>query len=297
MTTVAAVGSTGQVGGETARLLLARGVRVRALGRNPEKLQALAALGAEPHSPDCHDARALAQVFRGADGVFVMIPPGHDHPDPRAHQREAADAMAAALQVARARHAVTLSSLGADQPQGTGPILGLRLMEERLNQVPGLNLVHLRAGFFFENLLAGIGQIRTAGIHGGLIAPDVEMAMVATRDIGSVAADLLATLTFTGQRVREVHGARDYTLTEATRILGAAIGRSDLGYVQFSESDTLKGLLVAGLSRPMADLYVEMFGALNRGLVRPLEPRSASTATPTTLDDFARTVFAPAFRQ
>jgi uncharacterized protein YbjT (DUF2867 family) len=297
MTTIAVVGSTGQVGGEVARLLLARGVGVRALGRNPEKLKSLAALGAEPHAPDCHDASALAQVFRHADGVFVMIPPGYDHPDPRTHQRETADAIAAALQVARTRHAVTLSSLGVEQPEGTGPILGLRAMEERLNRVPGLNLVHLRTGFFFENFLAGIGQIRAAGVHGGLIAPEVKIAMVASRDIGALAADLLAAPTFTGQRVREVHGQRRYTMPEATRILGAAIGQPDLAYVQLSEPDTLKGLLMAGLSRAMADLYVELFTALNRGLVRPLEPRPPSTVAPTSLEQFAGEVFAPAFRQ
>jgi uncharacterized protein YbjT (DUF2867 family) len=297
MTTIAVVGSTGQVGGEVARLLLARGVGVRALGRNPDKLKALAALGADTHTPDCHDASALAQAFRHADGVFVMIPPGYDHPDPRTHQRETADAIAAGLQVARTRHAVTLSSLGADQPEGTGPILGLRAMEERLNRVPGLNVVHLRAGFFFENFLASIGQIRAAGIHGGLIAPDVEIAMVASRDVGAIAADLLAAPAFTGQRVREVHSPRGYTMAEATRIIGAAIGRPDLACVQLSEPDTLKGLLMAGLSRAMADLYVEMFNALNHGLVRSLAPRDPLTVAPTTLEQFASAVFAPAFRQ
>jgi len=297
MTTIAVVGATGQVGGELARLLLARGVGVRALGRNPDKLKALADLGADTHTPDCRDASALAQAFRHADGVFVMIPPGYDHPDPRTHQRETADAIAAGLQVARTRHAVTLSSLGVDQPEGTGPILGLRAMEDRLSRVPGLNLVHLRAGFFFENLLASIGQIRTAGIHGGLIAPDVEIAMVASRDVGAIAADLLAAPAFSGQRVREVHRPRPHTMAEATRIIGAAIGRPDLAYVQLSEPDTLKGLLMAGLSRAMADLYVEMFNALNHGLVRSLEPRDQATVAPTTLEQFAGAVIAPAFRQ
>lgn len=219
MTTIAIVGATGNAGRELVRLLLARGVAVRALGRNADKLAALAACGAEPRAADLHDAKSLAEAFRGVDGLCAMIPTTPDHGDPRADQRQIADAIAAGLQVARVRHAVTLSSIGADQPGATGPIAGLRGLEERFNQVPGLAVVHLRAGFFYENLLASIPLIKAMAVNGGLIRPEVEMAMVASRDVAAAGAEVLSDLTFTGQRTRELQGPRDYTMAEVTRII------------------------------------------------------------------------------
>jgi len=296
MTTIAVVGATGKVGHELARLLLARGVTVRALGRSPARLAALAAEGAEPHTADVRDVKALAEALRGADALLAMIPQDFAHGDPREDQRQVAEAMAAGLQVARIRHAVTISSLGADLAAGTGPIVGLRGMEERFNQVPGLNVVHLRPGYFYENSLASIPLIKSAGVDGGLIRPDVPITMVASRDVAAAAAELLAAPAFTGRRVLELPGPRDYTMAEATRILGEAAGRPDLTYVRFSEEDTRQGLLRAGFSTTSAEIYLEMFKALDQGLIRLREPRSPATVARTTFEEFARTVFAPAFQ-
>jgi uncharacterized protein YbjT (DUF2867 family) len=296
VTAVAVVGATGKVGHELAAQLLARGVPVRALGRNPEKLADLTARGAEPRSPDVHDVKAVAEALRGVHALFAMIPPNIGHAEPREDQRQVADAIAAGLQVARVRHVVTLSSLGADLAAGTGPIAGLRAMEERFNRVPGLNVVHLRAAYHYENLLASIPLIKSAGVNGGIIRPDVPIPMVATRDIAAAAADLLSTLAFTGQRVMELPGPRDYTMAETARIIGAAIGRPDLRYVQFSEDDTRHGLLAAGCSPGAAEMLLELFRALDQGLIRALEPRSASTMAWTSFEDFARSVFLPAFQ-
>ncbi len=170
-------------------------------------------------------------------------------------------------------------------------------MEERFNQVPGLAVVHLRAGFFYENFLASIPLIKARGVNGGLIRPDLAMTMIASRDVAAAGADVLGDLSFTGQRTRELQGPRPYTMAEATRIIGTAIGRPDLGYVQFSEPDTLQAFVGAGCSQAVAALYVEMLTAFNQGLVKAREPRSAANTTPTTLEDFAGAVFAPAFQR
>lgn len=295
VTTVAVVGATGKVGHELAARLLARGVPVRALGRNQEKLAELASRGAEPLSPDVHDVKALAEAFRGVPALFAMIPPNYGHAEPREDQGQVADAIAAGLQVARVRHVVTLSSLGADQPAGTGPIVGLRAMEQRFNQVPGLNVVHLRAAYHYENFLTSIPLIKSAGVDGGIIRPEVPIPMVATRDIAAAAADLLSTLAFTGRRVMELPGPRDYTMAETARIIGAVIDRPDLRYVQLPEDDTRRGLLAAGCSPASAESLIEMFKALDQGRMRTLEPRSAPTMAWTSFEDFARSVFLPAF--
>jgi hypothetical protein len=45
----------------------------------------------------------------------------------------------------------------------------------------------------------------------------------------------------------------------------------------------------------MADLYLEMIRGFNNGSIKALEPRSLANTTPTTLEEFAQGVFAPAF--
>jgi uncharacterized protein YbjT (DUF2867 family) len=297
MTTIAVVGATGNIGHELTALLLKQGVKVRAVGRSAERLAALAAGGAEPWVGSADDSKFLSEAFRGADGVFAMIPPDYGNPDPRGQQRRFAEAMASATQVARVRHAVTLSSIGADKIGGTGPIDGLRGLEERFDQIPGLNVVHLRPGYFYENFLGSIGLIKGSGINGGLITPDAPKGMVATRDIASVAAELLGGLGFSGRQTRELQGPRDYSFGEATKILGAAIGRPDLAYVTFGEQDLYNALTGTGFSSPMAQDFIEMLQAFNAGRVRFREPRSPSNTTPTTFESFAETVFAPAFNR
>lgn len=292
--TIAVLGATGRVGQVVAEQLLAGGQRVRAIGRNPERLHALASRGAEPWAGEAADPKFLSRAFRHADGVFLMLPPELTAPDPGALHRSQIEAAAAALQVARVARVVTLSSVGADRPDRNGPIADLHQMERRVNAVPGIHAVHLRAAYFLENWLPNIPLIRSAGINGGGLNPDLPIAMIASRDIGMVAAGLLAT-DFTGQRTRELQGARAYTAREVTSILGAAIGRPDLAYIQFPEPDLRGALLATGMSAALADRYLEMLRGFNDGAIKNLEPRSPATTTPTTAEEFARSVFQPAF--
>src|SRR5205807_10323621 len=113
------------------------------------------------------DTDALSRAFAGAQGVYALIPPDMTSPDFRAYQDRVTESIAKALEKGGVTHAVTLSSVGADKPEKTGPVVGLRKMEMRLAQVRGLNALHLRAGYFMENTLAQIGIIRSFGIMAG----------------------------------------------------------------------------------------------------------------------------------
>lgn len=191
---------------------------------------------------------------------------------------------------------VALSSIGANLPSGTGPIVGLHDFEEMLKSIPKLSVVALRPAFFMENHLASIPLIKNAGINGSAARADVARAMIATRDIAAVAAEYLIAPAFDGYTVRELLGPRDYTYREATSILGAAIGKPDLAYVEFSYEDFHKGILGAGFSPSAADALVESTRAHNEGRIQSTVSRNESNTTPTTLEVFAREVFAPAYQ-
>lgn len=292
---VTVTGATGHIGNALAERLLDAGVRVRAISRHADRLAPLTAKGAEGCVGDLEDTKFLSQALRGVDAAFAMIPAHVDVPDLGADQRLIAASFVEALQTTGVSHVVALSSVGADQSSGTGPIVGLHELEQRLLSIPGLAVVALRPTFFMENHLASIDLIKSAGINGSAVAADLPVAMIATRDIAAVAAEYLTAPTFEDFTVRELLGPRDYTHREATEILGAAIGKLGLAYEQFSYEEYHKALLGVGFSVSVADAYIEMSAALNEGRLHSAAGRDEGSATPTALEDFAREVFAPAY--
>jgi len=199
------LGASGNTGHAVAKNLLARGQKVRVVGRNAARLQSLAAEGAEIFIGDATDAAALTKAFHGADSAYVMIPPDAASNDFRAFQDRVGDAVATAVQNAGVKNVVSLSSIGADKASGTGPVVGLYNLEQKLNQINGVNALHLRAGYFMENTLPQAGAIRMLGSAVGPLRPDLKLPIIATRDIGAAAAAALLRLAFRGKQTLELH--------------------------------------------------------------------------------------------
>ena len=293
---IAVMGATGNTGRVVADLCLAAGARVRVLGRSRERLAPFVERGAEAAVGEARDPEYLARAFRGADAVYALVPANYGEPDPQGYYDAVGSAIATAVREAGVPCVVLLSSVGADQASGAGPISLLHAQEERLRAIPGLRLLLLRPGYFFENFFGSLPVIRQHGVNGGAIAPDVALPMIAARDIGAVAAEALRAPDGAGVEVRELLGPRDLTMREATRILGAALGRPDLAYVQLGADAVVSGLTATGFSRAFAELLVEMAQAMNEGRVRSLQGRTERTATPTTFESFVP-VLADAYRR
>ena len=290
----AITGASGNTGGKVAEALLGHGAKVRVIGRDTNRLARFA--GADPFAADLTDADAVSKAFDGARAVYVMLPPNPSSPDVRAYQERASDALASALKKTSATHVVVLSSIGADKSEKNGPVVGLHNLEQKVNSIVGLNALHLRAGYFMENLLPQIGVIRNLGILAGPVCADLRLPMIATRDIGAAAAEALLKRDFTGKQTRELLGQRDVTYQEIAPIIGKAIGREDLAYRQAPPDQLKPALVQMGMSSNMADLLIEMAEALNSGHMTALEPRSERNTTPTSIETFVSEVFVPRFQ-
>lgn len=289
---IAVMGAAGNTGRVIVEEALQRGEKVRALGRSAERLAPLRAHGAEVMAGDANDVGYLARAFAGADAVYTLIPPDPKAPDFRATQDRLGEATVRALRESGVRSVAFLSSLGADLASGNGPIAGLHAQEERLKALGVQNLLFLRAGYFFENHLATLQLIKQQGVNGSALAPDLPMAMVATRDIGKLAANALLARDFRGVVIQEILGPRDLTMAEATRIIGERIGKPDLRYVQLGYDDFQKNLVQMGLSPSIAGLYTEMVRAFNEGRIRSVQGRNPQNTTPTTFESFAAEIAA-----
>ena len=289
-------GATGHTGSIAAEKLLAAGAKVRVIGREAKRLERFSRAGAEAVVADMTDAAALEAAFSGARAVYAVMPPNLSAPDVRAYQERLTDSLASAIRNNGVGYVVALSSTGADKTYGTGPVLGVHSLEKKLESIDGLNTLSLRCGYFLENLLPQIGIIQSLGFMAGPIRPDVPLPMIATSDIGDVAAESLAKLDFVGMQTLELLGARHVTNTEAAKIIGTAIGKPDLAYRQVPASVLKPAMMQMGMSSDMVDLLMEMSEALNTGHMKSQEPRSPRNTTATTLETFVAEVFAPAYR-
>jgi uncharacterized protein YbjT (DUF2867 family) len=285
------LGASGNTGSIIANSLLSEGKKVRVVGRDAGRLQRFVRQGAEAFTANVNDAAALTKAFSGARAAYLMLPPAKSRDD----QERDSDGIAQAVKESGLRYAVHLSSYGAQVPEGTGPVAGLHSSEQKLSAIGGLNVLHLRAGYFMENNLVAIGMIHGMGVFGNALLPDLKLPMAATHDVGDYAAQRLLHLDFSGKQTRELLGERDLSITEATAVIARGIGKPDLRYEQFPYDQVQQALTQMGVPPKGAAMYIEMYKAINAGILIPQEPRSPENTTPTSFEQFVQDVFAPAY--
>lgn len=290
------IGANGNITAKAVRLLLAQGKAVRVVGRSREHLRPLQDAGAQITVGDAADPGFLTAALRGATAAYTMIPPNYAAADPRGEQRRIGEAIAMAIEDSGVRHVVNLSSGGAHLPAGTGPIAGLHEQEQRLNSLPGVSLLHLRPGYFFENHLHAAALIKALEIYPSMEASDAPIPMIATQDIAAIVVrELQRVGEPPGHRPLHLRGPRLYTMAEAARILGAAIGKPGLAHVRSEPAQAKAGMVEHGFSAAMADLFEEMAVALSDGRIADGFTSGPTETTPTALEDFAP-MFAAVYR-
>jgi len=292
---IVVTGATGRTGRRVTETLLAKGEKVRVIGRDVKKMTPLMDLGAEPFVGHAEDLNSMSMGFAGASAVYLLLPEDVSRPDLREHQEHVSGSYAAAVSKARVEFVVNLSSIGAQHAKNTGPIAGLHDQEQKLDRIAGLNVLHLRAAYFMENLLMSIVPLRSMGMLPGGLRADAPMPWIATQDIGEYAATRLAARDFSGSSIQELHGQRDISMKEAASVVGNSIGKPNLEYVQMPGTILEQSLLQMGLPKTSVELIMEMWEGANAGLIAPQEKRSAKNTTPTTLEAFVESVFAPAY--
>jgi uncharacterized protein YbjT (DUF2867 family) len=288
-------GATGNIGSKVVELLNPGENPVRAIARSRERLQPLIDLGAEPWICDLEDTPTLTEAFKDAVCVYTIIPPNPGATNFRQYQNDIGESIATAIRTSGVQYVVNLSSVGAHLPEGMGVVNGLHDQEERLNRLEGVNVLHLRPSFFMENLYWMIPLIKESGIIGSPQLPDLHVPMIATRDIAAVTADAMLKRNFSGKTTQELLGERDVSMQEAVTVLGQAIGKTDLNYVQFPYEDIKQSMIQMGMSEDVAGGMVELYRAFNEGTAKPTESRSARNTTPTRFEDWADD-FAAAYR-
>ncbi|QBR02575.1 NmrA family NAD(P)-binding protein [Paraburkholderia pallida] len=219
----AITGITGKVGGTLARHLLAAGQPVRAVVRDVARASSWAERGCELATARMEDASSLAAAFEGAAGVFIL-PPSEFDPEPGFPEAHAViDAVSTALLKAKPEKVVCLSTIGA-QSSESNLLTQRTLMEQALREMP-MPVTFLRPGWFMENAAWDIASARDEGVIASYLQPlDKPVPMVATADVGRVAAELLQQ-TWSGVRVVELEGPRRVSPSDLAAGFARVLGR------------------------------------------------------------------------
>jgi NAD(P)H dehydrogenase (quinone) len=259
----AITGITGQVGGAVARTLLAKGEPIRAVVRGAAKGEAFAKLGADVALADFHDAAALERAFTGVDGVFVMLPPSFAPSKGFPEMRAIVEAMSRALVAAAPPQIVCLSTIGAHRSERLGLLEQLHVLEEEIGSL-GLPVAFVRAAWFLENTQWDVEPARRTGQLDSFLQPlDREVPMVATADVGRVAAETLLER-WAGRRVLEVEGPRRYSPDAIAASLGEALGRS---VVARAVPRSAWAAIFEGQGTPWPEPRMEMLDGFNSGWI------------------------------
>ena len=262
-------GATGQIGGETARLLQSEGRAVRALVRDAGSAGARALAAAGVHIVEGDQARpaTLAAALAGVEAVLVAS--SNDE-----GQVEREGNVIAAATAAGARRIVKIAALGT---VAGSPISILRMhaaIEERL-AASGVEWTSLRPGSFMQNFLRYADSIKAAGVFYGCQG-DAPVALIDTRDVAAVAARCLADGGHAG-KVYELSGPQALTYADAAAALAAASGRT-VDYVDVPPAAARQGMIDAGLPAWLADDLVGL-AALFEG---PLGRQTTATVATVT---------------
>lgn len=286
--TIVVTTPTGHVGSRVVRLLIQAGVRPRVLVRDPARLDTETRSRVEVRQGDLTDAGFVHEATAGARTVFWVDPTPHTAEEPVETSRRTAAALADTARAGEVARIVFLSSAGAEKRHGVGHIDGLARIEE-LFDATGADVLHLRCGYFFTNLLLSVDELRQ-GVLTTAADPDQPMPWVDPRDIGEVVAARLLNDGWKGRVVQAVHGPEDLTFTQVAEVLTDVLGRR-IRLRSVSDDDVRAALGSAGLPPKAVEGIVGMIAG-TRHLV-PEQSRDVTTTTPTPLTAWAYTHLRP----
>jgi len=258
----AITGISGKVGGALANVLLETGQPVRAVVRTPSNGASWTARGCELAIAQMTDADALASAFDGAEGVFILPPSEFDPAPGFPEAREVIDAVVSALTRAQPRRIVCLSTIGAQAVQ-TNLLTQRTLMEQALSAL-SIPVAFLRPGWFMENASWDVASARDDGILHSFLQPlDKAFPMVATADIGRVAARLLQE-DWQGKRVVELEGPSRVSPNDIAEAFSQVLGRPVHAQVVARES---WGALFKGQGMKDPVPRIQMLDGFNEGWI------------------------------
>lgn len=259
-------GSLGNIGRSLTEQLVKAGHHATVISSSENKKEAIQTIGAHAAIGSIMNEAFLTETFKGADVIYTMIPDNLQVSDYTNYITQIAQTYANALTAAGVSKLVNLSSNGAHLKEGAGPISSMFYDEAIFNNIEGLVVKHLRPASFYINYYNSIPLIRNTGMMGSNYPGTTKLLLTHPLDIADAAFEEI-TGPFSSNKIRFI-ASDEKTGTEVAHILGNAIGKPDLKWVQFTNEQFIGGLLQSGhLSKHAAEGLAEMGIALGNGRI------------------------------
>lgn len=283
---ITVTGSLGNISKPLTQKLVKAGHDVTVISSDAAKTAEIEALGAKAAIGLLADADFVTKAFTGADVAYTMVPPNFAAEDYRKYVGNAAKVYTEAIKASGVKRIVNLSSIGAHIDGGTGQISGVHDAEKVLNQLDGVAIKHVRAGFFYTNFYSNVPMIKQ-GFIGANYGSDTRLLLVSPNDIADVVTEELQG-NFTGKSVRYII-SDEHTAGEAAQILGDATGSPDLKWVEFTDEQSYNGMLQGGLTPELARNFTEMGSAIRAGILwEDFDATGAQITGQIKLEEFAK---------
>jgi len=209
------IGGTGTVGSQVVRELLARKVTVKVLTRSAEKAKGIPA-GAQGVIGDLLDPRRVRSVFKGLDGVFMLI---------AVSTTETHEGLMAlnGMRMAGVKRLAYMSVHNLEQALHL-PHFGSKLPIENVVKSSGIPYTILRPNNFFQNDYLFKDAMLKYNIYPQPIG-DIGLSRVDVRDIAEAAAIVLTTTGHEGQTYNVV-GPQVHTGKSTAEVWSRALGKT-----------------------------------------------------------------------
>lgn len=261
---ITVTGSLGNISRVLIEKLTAKGHEVKVISSHSERAGEIERLKAIPLIGSLEDKEFVVQSFKDADAVYTMVPPDFSVSDYYNFSDKIHRNYVEAIEQNGIRYAVNLSSIGV-AVAGIAPLTNYYNLEKRLDELPGLNVVHLRPAMFYTNFYGSLDMVKQQSIIGHNLGETVDLLMTHPTDIADVAFTFLNSPSFTNHQVQyvisDIRSGR-----QIADLLSEAINKP-VHWVEFPDEALLAGLLQNGFSPDTAEnLVVNVGKAIREGL-------------------------------
>jgi uncharacterized protein YbjT (DUF2867 family) len=285
-------GSLGHISKPLAKELVQKGHSVTVISSNPEKQKDIETIGAKAAIGTMQDVDFLTATFKGADVVYLMEALGassfFDHNlDYMATINKIANNYKQAIQQSAVKRVVHLSSIGAHTDKGNGMLVFHYNVENILKQLPDdVSIKFMRPVGFYINMFAFIPTIKTQNAIVQNYGGDEKEPWVSPLDIAAVIAEEMEK-PFHGREIRYI-ASDEVSPNEVAKVLGEAIGKPGLKWLQIPDEQMLNGMKAAGMNPEVAKGLVEMNAGRRGGVLYEDYNRHKPTLGKVKLKDFAK---------
>ena len=283
---ITTTGSLGNVAKPLVRKLISAGHEVTVITSSEDRKSEIEALGAKAAVGSISDTAFLIDAFKTADAVYTMMPPAMGASNMIQNIEAAGRAYAEAISATGVPRVVMLSSIGADAPEGTGPVQGVHRVEKILRTLQGVNVTVLRSGFLYVNFLRDIPLIKGRNIFGNNYPGDLPIPLTHPEDLSDTIAEEL--------RIKGDGFEVKYIVSDVAdgdkiaTVLGAAIDKPGLSWTTIPDEQLRQGMLSAGLPSELAGLITELGQGVRAGIItKDFFEKAAEVTGRIKLEQFA----------